>query len=261
MTLYVAVLPAFALLLAGKRNWHLYAGIGAALLIAMSTASRATIGLLGAGLCLVFLISAARQWTSVKTRYAVVGAFAAMIVVPMTLYSLERRFQDNSMIDHADERPAFEQAAKMMLFDYPMGVGANNYVVVANAGGYLDQVEIFVFQSRQTSVHNAYWLALAETGYFGFAALLIWILHPLIVAFRCGWRNRRDPRGDMLLGFGVAMLMLYVHSIYEWVFFTFHIQYVYVIGWGIIAGTAVQLGYWRSARPNNASARVGQFAG
>ncbi len=87
------------------------------------------------------------------------GVVAAIVVVPLTLSSLERRFQDTSMIDHPDERPAFEEAARMMLHDYPMGVGANNYVVVANAGGYLDRVEIFVFQSRQTSVHNSYWLA------------------------------------------------------------------------------------------------------
>ncbi len=71
------------------------------------------------------------------------------------------------------------------------------------------------------------------------------MIHPLIVAFRRGWRNRRDPRGDMLLGLGVAFLMLYIHALYEWVFFTFLIQYVFVIGWGMVAGTAIQLGYWR----------------
>ncbi len=74
MALYVAVFPAFALLLAGKARMAALRCYGASLLIAMSTASRATTGLLGLGLCLVFPISASRKWTSVKMRYAVLAS-------------------------------------------------------------------------------------------------------------------------------------------------------------------------------------------
>ena len=74
------------------------------------------------------------------------------------------------------------------------------------------------------------------------------LLSPLIVAFRCGWRNRKDQRGDLLLGFGVALLTVYLHSFYEWVFVSFEIEYMFAATMGLIAGLAQELGYWRSAR-------------
>ena len=47
----------------------------------------------------------------------------------------------------------------------------------------------------------------------GLAALLILLLRPLIVAFRCGWRNRGDRRGDFLFGFVTALIIFYIHEV------------------------------------------------
>ena len=93
-------------------------------------------------------------------------------------------------------------------------------------------------------VHNAYWLVAAETGYLGIITFVIMLLRPLAVAFLCGWRNRRDQRGDLLLGLGVALLLVYVHSFYEFVFITSEVQYMFAVTAGMVAGLAQQLGYW-----------------
>jgi hypothetical protein len=91
-------------------------------------------------------------------------------------------------------------------------------------------------------------LTAAEIGYQGLIALLLLLGSPLIVAFRCGWRNRGDERGDLLLGLGVALLAVYIHSWVEWVLVSFSAQYFLAITMGLIAGNAQQLGYWSSVR-------------
>src|SRR5258708_24919325 len=110
----------------------------------------------------------------------------------------------------------------MMVGDHPMGVGANHYVIVANTEGYSDRAGVIPTSgSRGANVHNVYWLVLAETGYVGIAAFLLLLAQPLFMAFRTAWSHRRDWRGDVLLGLGVALLAVYVHSLLEWAFLTF----------------------------------------
>jgi hypothetical protein len=67
----------------------------------------------------------------------------------------------------------------------------------------------------------------------------------MIVAFACGWRNRRDKRADVLLGLGVGLLTVYLHNLYEWVFVSFQTEYLFAANAAMIAGLAHQLGYWR----------------
>jgi len=67
----------------------------------------------------------------------------------------------------------------------------------------------------------------------------------LFVALRCGWRHRADQRGDLLLGFGIALLVVYAHSWYEWIFVFLQVQYLFAIVAGMVGGLAMQLGYWR----------------
>ena len=107
--------------------------------------------------------------------------------------------------------------------------------------------------SRGALVHNVYWLVAAETGYLGFATFVLLLMRPMIVSFLCGWRHRKDVRGDLLLGFGVALLAVYLHSFVEWVFITRGPQYMLALTFGIISGLAQQLGYWRKPATSIAS--------
>ena len=137
-----------------------------------------------------------------------------------------------------------------MISRHPFGVGANNYVVVANVEGFNAAANV-PWEGWHAIVHNVYLLVAAETGWFGLFAFLFLLIQPMIVAFRCGWRSRRDQRGDLLLGFGVALLTVYIHSLFEWVLISDLSQYLLAIEIGMVAGLAEQLGYWRKAYPRH----------
>ena len=252
MSQFVGI-PWFALLLAGQRGRMPYlAPLGSALSVVL-TVSRAALGLTAIGMVMVLMLSALRKWTQRKTKIAMLSAVAMVVLLPMALYSLESRFSSAPLFSNGyDERAAFQKAAEMILSDYPMGVGANYYIVAANTGGYNQRAHVNPsISSLSTNVHNAYLLAAAETGYFGAIAFVLLLLRPLVVAFRCAWRNREDPKGDLLLGLGVALLTVYIHGLFEWVFFLFQNQYLYAMTAGLVAGMARQLGYWGKATLND----------
>jgi O-antigen ligase len=242
------VFPFFALLLVNSRSKLSWLVSITGAVVAVLTTSRATVAFAGLGFATVFALSALRKWTSQKARVAVIGAAALLAIVPLFLSSFESRFGANveaSFLGTDEERVQLSTAASMMLADHPMGVGANHYVVVANTGGYNASVGL-TWTSNSAHVHNVYWLAAAETGYVGLFAFVAMLLRPLVVAFSCGWRNRNDVRGDLLLGLGVSLLMVYLHSFYEWIFVTFQAQYIFAASMGLIAGLAQQLGYFRA---------------
>jgi hypothetical protein len=244
---HFTVFPLFALLLAGKRGWLPVAGVLAGLVIEVLTTSRATVGLAGGGYAAVFMLSALRQWTSRKALILAVGLAAVSVAVPLALASFETRFATDEAPDDYDERAAFTRAAEMIISDHPLfGAGANNYVVVANTGNYNARAGVALrAESLGTNVHNIYLLIAAETGYFGLAAFVLLLAQTLAVAFFCGLRHRADIGSDLMIGFGAAMLVIYVHSAFEWIFITFNAQYSFAIELGMVAGLAQQLGYWR----------------
>ena len=92
----------------------------------------------------------------------------------------------------------------------------NSYIVIANTQGYNEKAGVaFSSGSLSTNVHNTYRLVAAETGFFGLFAFLLLLLHPMVVAFDWGWRARGDLRGDLLLGLGIALIIVYLHSFYD----------------------------------------------
>lgn len=249
--------PALAVLLASKRGWAPLAGAGLGLLIAILTASRATIGLVGAGYALTVVFSSARRMTPRKSAAALIALVGLAAATPLALYSLERRYETIGRPDQGyDERAAFEKAASMMLNDHPFGVGPNQYVVVSNTQGYSSRAGvIWNFGSRGAHVHNVYLLVAAETGYLGLMTFVVLILRALWVAFRGSFRFRKDIRGEVLLGFATSLLLASVHSLYEWVLVLGPLQYLIGINMGVIAGLALQMGYWKRPKPKPLSLR------
>jgi O-antigen ligase len=243
------VFPWLALLLAGQRGWQPVTVPFAGAVVAVMTVSRATLGLAGVGWAVLFILSALRQWTPRKALILAGGAAALTALAPVILSSFERRFGTQLTIESDyDDRAAFISATEMMLADHPFGVGANNYVVSVNSGGYNDRAGVIPQEgSENAHVHNIYLLVAAETGYIGLVTFLLMVLQLLVVAFRCGWRSRGDPRGDLLLGVGTSLLIVLIHSNFEWVAITYPMQYMLALEAGVIAGLAEQLGYWRRA--------------
>lgn len=251
----LVMLPLFALLLSGRRSWISVAGPIAGCIIAVMTTSRATVGLALMGMGLLYVLSMMRQLTQQKAAIGLLAIFAVAVLTPVAINSFEERFKGGPIEDGTyNERTAFIDTARGILDDHPFGVGANNFVIVANVGGYFDRAGVTsAVGSRSAHVHNIYWLTLAEIGYLGLAALLFLLFSPLKAAFVCGWRHRADRRGDLLLGLGVSLLVLYVHCYYEWIFFLADVQYIFAINLGLVAGLTQQLGYWRKAEDEPAT--------
>ncbi len=256
MITHFVVFPSLALLLATKKIKWMWLGPASGGLIAILAASRATIGLAGLGYVLLFGLSLLRHSTARKRKGAMLAIAAMTIAAPLAYATLGARFEKAPLQGDYDERAAFEKAATAMLHDYPFGVGANHYVIVANTQGYSSRAGVApVFGSRSAHVHNVYLLTAAETGYAGAVTFTIMMLWPIIVALRCAWRFRRDPRGELLVGAAAALIVVAVHSMYEWIFVLATVQYLYATLVGIIAGLCHQMGYWTPVRRRRAAAR------
>jgi hypothetical protein len=233
--------PFLAMLLAGAPGWLPIIVPLAGAVIAILTASRATIVLTGAGCVFLFLCSALRGWSPRTTKVAIAGAAVALVLIPIAISTLEARLGTLSVFTEDEEREAFKRAAAMMVEDHPMGVGANYYVFVANAGGYSDRAGVIpTAASRAANVHNVYWLVWAETGYVGIIAFILFLVRPVFMAFRNAFYSH-DFRGEILLGLGVALLVVYLHSFLEWTFLTFQVQYPFGVTIGLIAGLSQQV--------------------
>lgn len=235
------IFPFFALLLSGRKEWQPRAIPVIGIAIDIITASRASVGLGGLGFCILFLLSALRKWTVQKAR--ILGAAIVVIVLlsPLAYRQFELRFNALPLLDLSEEggRANLNRAAEMIVTDHPWGIGANNFFVVADTEGYYNRANVAIM-SADLMPHNLYWLTVAETGYVGLAALIIFLLSPLLLALSCGWRHRKDQRGDLLLGLATSLLIVYIHSYYEWIFVTDYIQYFFAIEIGMIAALAQQ---------------------
>ena len=252
LTSHLITFPFFALFLhGGSVGMFPSAVMPAAVIVEVLTASRATLGLSGLGYATLFLLSAVRQSTSRKMLILLVGAAAAAAITPVVFGSLAQRETINSPIESDIGRESFARAAAMILSDHPLGVGSNHYLTVANVEGYYQRANVQP-NSRTSIVHNVYWLVACETGWAGLMTLLILLFQPLHVALFCGWCNRGDTRGDLMLGIGMGFLLLYIHSLFEWVFVASETQYMFAMQIGLVAGLAKQLGYW----PTRATVRV-----
>ena len=247
MVSHFVIFPFFALLLTSRSGWlPAIVSLSGAFITAL-TASRATVGLNAFGYLAVFALSLSKLGANFSRKIIIgfAGLAALVVLVPLAVSSLEDRFAKDQQYA-SDERSALNDAAAMILSDHPMGIGPNNYVVIANVDGYYDRAGV-AWSSASAIVHNVYWLVADKSGYLGLVTFLLLLIRPLAVAFGCGWRNRSDYRGNLLLGFGVSLLTVYIHSFFEWAFLLFQTQYMFALTVGAVAGLAQQLGYWRRA--------------
>jgi O-antigen ligase len=249
---HLVIFPFFALFLSGISGIMAPAVVLAGVIIEVLTISRATIGLAGFAYTAVFLTCG--RLSSRKAVILVIAALSVAALAPLVLSSFERRELTNDFASSDDERTAYTKAAQMMVTDHPLGVGANHFAPAAYSGGYDDAAEVPLDNSaRAGNVHNTYLLIAAETGYPGVITFVLLLFGTLLVAFRCGWSHRREQSGVLLLGFGVALLTVYIHAFFEWSLVTFEAQYMVVTAMGIVAGTAQQLGYWHPAPSSSVS--------
>lgn len=241
MCMHFALLLSLAAVLSGDRRPVMKAGVAAALIAVALTGSRATTVLALAAVAVLLMLSLIRQPTAVKTKTVGIAALGLVLAAPIGYLSLESRFGAGPVFQQDGEREAFERAARAMWSDHPMGVGANQYVVRANVDGYSDRAGVtWAYTSRGTNVHNTYLLLGAETGYLGLGTFLILMFAGIGRAFQLAWARPKTSGGEMALGAAVALSVVAIHCLYEWVFVTSVPQELFAITMGIISGLANQ---------------------
>lgn len=247
---HFALLPIMAVLLSGSRSRVLMIGVASALLVIAFGASRGTIGFGMLGAVSLLGLSLYRRSTPHKWRMFGFAALALTLASPLMLQAMHKRFaQAAEQRGGSDERAAFERAANMIWADHPMGIGANQYVVVASTKGYSQRAGVvWNWTSRSANVHNTYLLAAAETGWAGFLTFIAMFAAIILAGLRFAFRYRPDPRGDIVLGCTTAVIITALHNLYEWVFVTYQAQYVFAISVGLIAGLTRARALERRAR-------------
>ena len=249
----------FALLLAGKRGWQTITAPIAGSLVAILTASRAAVGFGAIGFAIIFILSSFRKWTPRKGRILAAAIVVFIALTPIAWSTFEKRFAEQR-VGGADERVLLNNAAAMILHDHPFGIGANNYLIVANGQGYARRAGV-PWSNPLAIVHSIYWLTAAETGYLGVITLILLWLRVTFVSLKCALKYKKDYRGDILLGLSATLIVIGLHNAYEWIFLVFNAQYLFGITAGMVAGLAEQLGYWgapkRVPAPSHASIHLG----
>lgn len=241
MTNLVA-LPAIAILLSGGRSWYVKAGPAVALLIDLFTASRATIGFGAIGMGGVLMLASVWRWTSRKRTMTALAAVAVLCAAPFAIRTIGERATHNNVESSDSERQAFKRAAWAMIHDHPAGVGANSYVIVSNVDGYSARAGVVASHgSRSTNVHNSYLLVMAETGIASIFFVVAMFGGGLLMMLRTAFRHRNDRRGDILIGFGMTLLIAGLHLNYEWLFVMFYVEYVMFFYLGLGIGIAEQV--------------------
>ncbi|NJC04499.1 O-antigen ligase [Sphingomonas kaistensis] len=242
---HMAVMPAFAMLLAGRYTKTALLGVVSGLVVVALTASRGTIIISGFGMVLVLVLSLGLRFSGRKAIVAMGGVAALAVGSYFAFESLNRRFAvqgQMALFEEDAQRPAFEKAAYLMIENRPFGVGPNHYVFVANTEGYSARAGVdWSTGNRSANVHNAFLLVWVETGLLGLITLIALLGSAIWHAFSKAMKWRRRPEADMFIATGVAIVCISIHSFVEWVLVMYSAQYLIACTLGMIAGMSMRL--------------------
>ncbi|HJP69787.1 MAG TPA: O-antigen ligase family protein [Sphingomicrobium sp.] len=234
------VFPTLALLMGGKRFWWPAIVVFAGLTIAVVGGSRATLGLFGIGSVLTVILSLRHHRTSKKFGFAGLAAFAMLVAAPVIIWGADRRSESEKISSDLD-RAAMTAAASMMIGEHPLGVGADQYVIVANSGGYSDRANVpWDAGDRSAPVHNFYYLITAELGFVGLIGFLTILASLLGNAFRALGRPIKERTSELIPGLAAMLVVVIVHISFEWVFMQFVLQYLFAISAGVLIPVAAR---------------------
>jgi hypothetical protein len=233
---HFAVMPAFALLLAGRRTKTAALVVVAGAIIALAGGGRATVGLYAVGLVITTILSIRYTGSGRKSAVAGAAVIALLLAAPAMLWSIDRR-SEAERASSDSERSAMIRAARMIITDYPMGVGANQYLLVANVGGYSSRAEVaWNASNRSAPVHNSYYLVTAELGFLGLAGLVTLFIAAILTGLRSLKRLPIAEESDILVGFTSSLIIAAGHLAFEWAFATYYVQYALAMCVGTLVG-------------------------
>lgn len=240
--------PILALMLGTKRFWPVLVLLGG-LMIAVVGGSRATMGLFAAGVLLTFLFSLVHGVSGRKLGFGLAALLMLLVAAPEMVSSVNRR-TEKSLSDSDWERNTMKSAARMMIADHPLGVGADQYVMVDNTGGYAQRAGLgWNFNSRAAPVHDVYFLVTAELGWLGLAGFLATIAAFIALGFRKLRAQSDDEINELMPGLLATMMIAAVHMSYEWVFMHFVLHYMFAIAAGLMVAVAARTSKIAQRRP------------
>lgn len=236
----------FALVLAGQGGLLAMAASAAAGLAVILTLSRTSTALLGGVAASLVALSFRGGVTRRKVFVAVGGALAALALFAVMSGTIIDRFLNAPAIS-GEARELFNQAAKLMVADHPLGVGVNNFSYVLLHDNYASRVGLPEVDASGIA-HHIYWLTLAEVGYLGLFAYVLMCLAPVLLALRTAFRARKSVVGDVALGLGMGLVTLHLQGFTEWAIRQPTLTYLHWMVAGLVTGLAREAGVLRDRR-------------
>jgi O-antigen ligase len=240
LSLDFVIFPTIALMLGTRRTYWPAATAAAGLIIAVLGGSRATMGLLAIGVILTVVLSLYHRKTSRKNAFAGLLAMLLIASAPAMLWAANRR-TDAAKASSDYERSAMKEAARMIISDHPFGVGANQYVLVANTGGYSQRAGVaWNEDNRAAAVHSTYYLVTAEMGFLGLVGFLATLASIVLLGVRLLRRHVAGEYGELVPGLLATMIVVLAHISYEFVFMDFVLHYLFAISTGLLVAIAAR---------------------
>jgi hypothetical protein len=235
---------AAALLLGGQRTKLAVAAAVSGPVAVVLTLSRASLVLYGVAMAAVLVGSVVRGLSLRKVGVVVAGSCVALAVFGYAAPTIVERF-DSAPEGSARARERWVEIAAAMVHDHPLGIGINQFSHVSVADGYADRYGSRP-GDRDGLAHHVYWLTAAELGPHGLIAYLVLLAMPLLSAFRGAASSKGDVRGDVLLGCGVGLGVMYLQGLFEWAARQTALTYLFFMFAALVACLARDL---RPGRP------------
>lgn len=229
-----AVFPALALML-GSRRWFLPGGaVLSGLVCVLLGGSRASMGMFAIGVFVTVILSIIQQSSSRK--YVVLGALALLAIgaAPAMMWSLSKRSPEATASSDRD-RAAMKDAASMVIADHPLGVGANQYVIVSNTGGYSERAGVpWNEDNLRAPVHDTYYLVTAELGFIGLFGMLTLFGSFILLGLTALRSDLPDGGSQLAPGLLAAVIIVAIQISYEFAFMEFTIHDLFAVNAGVL---------------------------
>lgn len=236
LSLDYVIFPAVALMLGTRRILWPGLTIMAAVVIAVCGGSRATLGLVAAGLLLTVFLSVVHNKSSRKFSFAGLVVLVLVLSAPLMIWGANQRSQE-VLISSDQMRSSMKLAAKMIIADYPFGIGANEYVVIANSSGYNARAGVpWNEENRVVPVHNTYYLVAAEMGLIGLVGLVGILAAFILLGMRMLGQRWDDESNELVPGLLATMIVVAVHISFEFVAMDFLLHSMFAIAAGLLVG-------------------------
>jgi hypothetical protein len=219
--------------------------------IVQSTLSRAGLFIFAVGT--VFVACASLLDRPTRRRLTVLASLACIGIIglAMTLDTIVARFHEYGTDESKRTRQQLNVASSLMLEDYPLGIGWNNFGVAVNYQIYSQHIDDWHLKNgnkidrhyKKGIVESLWWLHLAETGYQGLITYLILIALFLWWNFRNAIYYHRRYLGAVSIGIFVGFTMNYLQSFLERVL----TQPRNMMLWLILMAVTARITTWRIA--------------